>query len=137
MTSSQATKVPDRDFAWLVSRFERASRKAAGSWQCNPPTEAEREAALEAARSALLARFEEMRGYAKALTVAFTGYVGGGSELFGREIGEMYTADIEFCIRRLRERDDARNERLLNATRVMKAAEAARHALDQAPEPRG
>ena len=47
---------------------------------------------------------EKLRTYAHEATVAITGLTVGGSEYFGKRIGEMYTADLPYCVTHIRER---------------------------------
>lgn len=44
-----------------------------------------------------------LQTYAYDATVAITGLTAGGSEYFGRRIGNIYTADLPFCVQRIRE----------------------------------
>lgn len=47
---------------------------------------------------------EALEEYAREATKAITGLVGGGSELFDKQIGDLYTADLEYCVARIRNR---------------------------------
>ena len=58
---------------------------------------------------------EALRTYAHEITKALTNLVGGGSEMFGHKIGEMYTADIPFCIERISDRQRRADERARSA----------------------
>jgi hypothetical protein len=64
---------------------------------------------------------EQLRNYAHAATVAITNLTAGGSEYFGRKIGDLYTADLDFCVARIRESRDAANERWKEARREVAA----------------
>lgn len=66
---------------------------------------------------------EEMRNYALDVTRALTGLVGGGSEMFAGRVGEMFKADIPFCVQRVRERFDRAEARARDAIRARKNAE--------------
>lgn len=68
---------------------------------------------------------KRLEAYALDITRALTGLVGGGSEMFGRKLGEMYTADIEYCVRQIRDRNAAAHERFAKAARGWKEAERA------------
>lgn len=47
-----------------------------------------------------------LRRYALDITRALTNLTGGGSEMFDGQIGEMFKADIHFCVSRIRDRHD-------------------------------
>lgn len=47
---------------------------------------------------------KQLLNYAKAATRAITGLTAGGSEYFGKEICGFYTADLDFCVERIRSR---------------------------------
>lgn len=47
---------------------------------------------------------DALHEYAHEATKAITGLTVGGSEYFGKRIGEMYTADLPFCVERIRDR---------------------------------
>lgn len=59
---------------------------------------------LEADNAAKDARIKELEDYAREATKAITGLTGGGSENFSKEIGDVFTADLPFCLDRIRER---------------------------------
>jgi hypothetical protein len=61
---------------------------------------------------------EALREYAKAATIAITGLTGGGSEYFGKQVGDIYTADLGRCVGRIRDILDAANERWKQARRA-------------------
>jgi len=50
--------------------------------------------------------------YAREATIAITGLTVGGSEYFGKRIGEVYTADLPYCVEHIRERMGYRMEQL-------------------------
>lgn len=68
---------------------------------------------------------KRLEAYALEITKALTGLVGGGSEMFGRKLGKMYTADIDYCVRQIRDRNTRANERYIAAVRAQKEAERA------------
>ncbi|KAB2676747.1 hypothetical protein F9K85_09635 [Brucella tritici] len=47
---------------------------------------------------------EALENYAREATKAITGLTGGGSENFCKEIGDVFTADLPYCLERIRER---------------------------------
>ncbi|WP_407976911.1 hypothetical protein ACJKIH_14990 [Brucella pseudogrignonensis] len=59
---------------------------------------------LRADNAALTARVKELEDYARKATTAITGLSGGGSENFNNPIGDLYPADLPFCLERVRER---------------------------------
>lgn len=60
--------------------------------------------ARKADNAAQAARIKELAEYAREATKAITGLTGGGSENFGKEIGDVFTADLPRCLERIRER---------------------------------
>lgn len=52
----------------------------------------------------LKAERDELRAYAFEATKAITNLTIGGSEFFGKRIGEMYTADLPYCVKHIQER---------------------------------
>lgn len=67
---------------------------------------------------------DALRTYAHEATKAITGLTAGGSEYFGRKIGDIYTADLPFCVQRIRDRFEGEAERLHKALTEKSAAEA-------------
>lgn len=59
---------------------------------------------LKADNAALTVRVKELEDYAREATKAITGLSGGGSENFGKAIGDLYPADLPFCLERIRDR---------------------------------
>jgi len=66
------------------------------------------------------ARVKELEDYAREATKAITGLTVGGSEFFGKRIGEMYTADLPYCVEHIRDRDRRNHERLVAALKEPK-----------------
>jgi hypothetical protein len=46
---------------------------------------------------------EALRKFAHEATIAITGLTGGGSEFFGKRVGDIYLADLPFCVKQIRE----------------------------------
>jgi hypothetical protein len=46
----------------------------------------------------LAAERDALQAYAHAATKAITGLTPGGSEYFGKQIGDIYTADLDRCV---------------------------------------
>lgn len=94
------------------------------------------EAGIEAISCLLLARTEKaeaeskelgaFKEYARHLTIAITNMVGGGSENFGKRIGDFYCADIPYCMGRLRDRRDKLHKLAIESLSRAKKAEAER-----------
>lgn len=63
---------------------------------------------------------EALRKYAHEATKVITELAGGGSELFGRKIGEMYTADLSFCRNRIRDRETRLHDQLVKTVKKSK-----------------
>lgn len=82
-------------------------------------------AALLADRDRMRAERDELREYAHKATCTITDLAGGGSELFSRKIGDMYTADLPFCKERIRAREATSHEWLLKAIGERNKARAA------------
>lgn len=99
----------------LLNRFE----NAAGVYE-RSDKKADRDE-LHAARRAIMEAFEELRIYAHEATKAITGLTSGGSEYFGKKIGDMYTADLPFCVERIRASQTRTHERLQKAVGEKKA----------------
>jgi len=59
---------------------------------------------LEADNAAQAARIKDLEEYAREATKVITGLTGGGSENFGKQIGDVFTADLPYCLERIRER---------------------------------
>ncbi len=57
-------------------------------------------------------RAAELEKYAREATKAITSLTIGGSEYFGKRIGEMFTADLPFCIERIRERIGSKMDKM-------------------------
>jgi hypothetical protein len=87
---------------------------------------AESAAQAIADRKKVEAERDELRTYAHEATKAITGLTIGGSEYFGKKIGEIYTADLPLCVQRIRDRDERSHARLLKAVAERKAAERER-----------
>lgn len=66
------------------------------------------------------ARVGELEDYAREATKAITGLTVGGSEFFGKRIGEIYTADLPYCVEHIRDRDRRNHERLVAALKEPK-----------------
>lgn len=64
---------------------------------------------------------EKLRAFAKEATIALTNLAGGGSELFGGCISEIYIADVPFCIERIRNRQLRDRERTKSAIRAARS----------------
>lgn len=77
--------------------------------------------------AAQAARIKELEEYAREATKAITGLTGGGSENFGKPIGELYPADLSFCLERIRDRYVSKAE--------LKRLEAKLAATEKALEP--
>ncbi len=73
------------------------------------------------------ARIKELEEYAREATKAITGLTSGGSEYFGKEIGDVFTADLPYCLERIRERYVSKVE--------LKRLEAKLEAAEKALEP--
>lgn len=117
MTNAGTPKAPDPDFAGMVDRFETAviegsvalAALLSGRRQGTKPEEAE----IEAARSALLARYEEMRA---AL--------------------EWYGENARLC-RLIHSEGDAGRNALSNDGGKLARATLAHSTLNQPPDPQG
>lgn len=70
----------------------------------------------------LVTELDALRKYAHDLTIAITGLAGGGSELFGKQISGMYTADIPYCVNKIRDRELRSREQLVSALRFNKSS---------------
>lgn len=68
---------------------------------------------------------DEALAYVKDATVAITELTSGGSEFFGKRIAGVYTADLPFCVQRIRETRAGLFEQVRQSKREQKAAEAA------------
>lgn len=64
---------------------------------------------------------DELAKYAHEATVALTSLTPGGSEYFGRQIGDIYTADLQACVAVVRDRFE-RSEKRLRAMRAERDA---------------
>lgn len=53
-----------------------------------------------------LEEYHKLKQYAFNATVAITGLTVGGSEYFAGKIGDIYVADLDFCVKKVRERFD-------------------------------
>ena len=82
-------------------------------------------AALEAEVERLTKERDEALSYAHEATKAITGLTMGGSEFFGRRIGDVYTADLAACVAHIREKQTREHNRWAEAASGKKAAEAA------------
>lgn len=60
--------------------------------------------AWEAGRAEERERSAAITSYAHEATKAITSLTIGGSEFFGKRIGDMYTADLPFCVQHIRDR---------------------------------
>lgn len=67
---------------------------------------------------------ELLRKYAHEATKAITDLAGGGSELFAGKIGDMFIADLPYCMNRVRERHDMIHRQLVGEVNKRKALEA-------------
>ena len=72
---------------------------------------------------------DELREYAREATKAITGLTAGGSEYFGKRIGDIYTADLPFCVGRIRERFEREADWTRKSMSARKSAEAKLAAL--------
>lgn len=68
---------------------------------------------------------DEALAYVKDATVAITELTSGGSEFFGKRIAGIYTADLPFCVQRIRETRAGQFEHIRKLARELKSAEAA------------
>lgn len=62
----------------------------------------------------------ELRKYARNATVMITNLTCGGSEYFGKRIGDVYTADLKYCDEVIRKRMQFAQEEKLNYFRNLK-----------------
>lgn len=69
-----------------------------------------------------VSELDALRKYAHDLTIALTGLAGGGSELFSKQIGGMYTADIPYCVNKIRDRELRSHEQLISALQFNKSS---------------
>lgn len=69
-----------------------------------------------------MTELEALREYALAATRAITGLAGGGSEMFDRKIGEVYTADLARCINKVRDREATSHKLLVEAIKDKREA---------------
>jgi hypothetical protein len=74
--------------------------------------------------------YATLEAYAHEATKAITNLTAGGSEYFGRKIGGMYTADLPFCVKRIRERDTRAHDWLVEETKKRRAAAQLRQARE-------
>lgn len=90
--------------------------------------------AADAARQARTdrAELEALRNYAFKATKAITGLVGGGSEMFAGRIGQMFKADLTYCVERLRERSQMAHRNVVDAILSEKKARRQADALIEA-----
>jgi hypothetical protein len=58
---------------------------------------------------------EALREYAREATKAITSLTAGGSEYFGKRIGDIYTADLPFCLERIKASKQALHKQLTAA----------------------
>lgn len=65
---------------------------------------------------------ELLREYAHEATKAITDLAGGGSELFAGKIGDMFIADLPFCVNRVRERQEMIHRQLVAEVEKRKEA---------------
>ena len=96
-----------------------------------------REASLRAEKEELRRERDEARAYAHEATKAITGLTPGGSEYFGKQLwkGGDYTADIPFCVERIRERMADRHQVKIGEVQIRQCvarAEAAESLLAEA-----
>jgi len=68
------------------------------------------------------AELTKLREYAHEATKTITDLVGGGSECFAGRIGEMYIADLPYCKRRIRDRENNTHQQLLTIVREKRKA---------------
>lgn len=61
------------------------------------------------------AELEALREYAREATKAITSLTAGGSEYFAGRIGEIYVADLPFCLERIRASKHALHKQLTAA----------------------
>lgn len=80
--------------------------------------------ALLAENERLRAERDELAKYAREATVALTSLTPGGSEYFGRQIGEMYTADLQACVAAVRDRFERSEKRLRAALATQESQNA-------------
>lgn len=67
---------------------------------------------------------DEADEYIHTATMILTALAGGGSELFGKCVRDVYRADLAFCERRIRERVTSAEARARDAISRAEAAEA-------------
>ena len=94
-------------------------------------------ASLRAEKEELRRERDEARAYAHEATKAITGLTPGGSEYFGKQLwkGGDYTADIPFCVERIRERMADRHQVKIGEVQIRQCvarAEAAESLLAEA-----
>lgn len=77
---------------------------------------------------------DDLRAYAHVATIVITDIAGGGSELFGRQIGDLWTADLDYCNKVIRERRPHKAE-VWKERSLKEAAEAQRDEALKALEP--
>lgn len=85
----------------------------------------------EADNAAKVARIKELAEYAREATKAITGLTGGGSENFGKPIGEFYPADLTFCVERIRERIGSKRDRLRTEIATKRKIDAALYHISE------
>jgi Lar family restriction alleviation protein len=65
---------------------------------------------------------EALRKFAHEATIAITGLTGGGSEFFGKRVGDIYLADLPFCVKRIRETRESLFEAMKESKREARDA---------------
>jgi phosphoribosyl-ATP pyrophosphohydrolase len=70
------------------------------------------------------AKIAELEEYAREATKTITSLTAGGSEYFGKKIGEIYTADLPYCLAVIQKRKDSDFEAVKREAKARKAAEA-------------
>lgn len=88
-------------------------------------------ATLNSDNTALAAQNKRLDDYAREATKALTGLSGGGSENFGKPIGELYPADLTFCVERIRERIGSKRDRLRNEITTKRKIDAALYNISE------
>lgn len=72
------------------------------------------------APAAEVGELNALRQYALDATKAITGLIAGGSEYFGKQIGDIYTADLPLCVERIRTKIEAAHKARIEALRQPK-----------------
>lgn len=79
--------------------------------------------ALAAELSRLSALVAELETYARDSTKAITGLTSGGSEFFGKRIGDIYTADLPYCVDHIRDHRRRLSDRLIESDKARRLSQ--------------